>query len=82
MRFSHLVPAAFFFCFTCLLLGQLAHAQTKSQTKPFEDQFLSALFNEKFQQELELVEDQKAELRELLGELREKRVVGDPIQGF
>ncbi len=56
----------------CLLGIRVAPAQ-ESTAQPFEDKMLPALFQQEVQVELELVEDQKAELKQRLDALLQQK---------
>lgn len=58
--------------FCCVLAGSAIVAQETNEA-PFEDRVLPALFNEKIQSELDLVDEQKSQLAVLLNLLKSKR---------
>jgi hypothetical protein len=56
-----------------VLISSLGHAQEQAKPLPFEARLVGALFNKQVQGELELVEDQKQEMKQILGSLRKKQ---------
>jgi len=73
MRFNTTLSLLLLFTFSISIFASQATAQEETETKPFADKMLPALFNKQIQAELELVENQKSELKTLMDELQERR---------
>lgn len=59
--------------FAILILSCCSPCNGQDSRSPYEDRLVEALFKKKVQAELELVADQKKELKQLLGSLEQKR---------